>query len=99
MKRIRHSVESKKETWLNELLGEKDDMPGLFEVMAGSINIMQDRITRSRMAGDPPDLMLTPRLAHIGVLEFDRADEVIAEGHACVERMQTALAYAVKSSL
>lgn len=95
---FKNSVESKKETWLKELLGEKDNMPGMFEVLAGSINIMQDRITRSRMAGDPPDLMLTPRLAHVGMLEFDRADEVIAEGHACVERMQAALEYAVKES-
>ena len=90
---LKNSVESKKETWLKELMGEKDDMPGMFEILAGSINIMQDRITRSRMAGDPPDLMLTPRLAHIGVLEFDRANEVIAEGSASVERMQTALKY------
>lgn len=90
---LKNSVESKKETWLKELIGEKDDMPGMFEILAGSINIMQDRITRSRMAGDPPDLMLTPRLAHIGVLEFDRADEVIAEGSASVERMRTALEY------
>lgn len=90
---LKNSVESKKETWLKELIGEKDDMPGMFEILAGSINIMQDRITRSRMAGDPPDLMLTPRLAHIGVLEFDRADEVIAEGSASVQRMRTALEY------
>ena len=90
---LKNSVGSKKETWLKELMGEKDDMPGMFEILAGSINIMQDRITRSRMAGDPPDLMLTPRLAHIGVLEFDRANEVIAEGSASVERMQTALKY------
>ena len=90
---LKNSVESKKETWLKELMGEKDDMPGMFEILAGSINIMQDRITRSRMAGDPPDLMLTPRLAHIGVLEFDRADEVIAEGSASVERMLTAMEY------
>lgn len=95
---LKNSVESKKETWFKELLGEKNDMPGMFEILAGSINIMQDRITRSRMAGDPADLMLTPRLAHIGLLEFDQADEVIAEGRTCVERMQTALAYAVEGS-
>ncbi len=61
--------------------------PGLFEVIAGSLNIMQDRITRSRMAGDPPDLLIAPRLAHIGLLEFDRADETIAIGESAVERM------------
>ena len=58
--------------------------PGLFDVLASSINIMQDRITRSRMASDPPDVVLSPQLAHIGLMEFDRAKEAIAEGRACV---------------
>jgi NTE family protein len=88
---FRSSVESKKEEWLEELLGSSKEMPGMFEVLAGSINVMQDRITRSRMAGDPPDVMLTPRLAHVGMLEFDRANEVIAEGYASMQRMQTVL--------
>jgi NTE family protein len=79
------------EAWLDKLQGNNRDMPGMFETLAGSINIMQDRITRARMAGDPPDVMLTPRLAHIGMLEFDRAEEIIAEGVASLERMQTAL--------
>jgi len=57
---------------------------------------MQDRITRSRMAGDPAEVMLSPRLAHIGMLEFDQADEVIAEGRASVERMHSALEYAIQ---
>lgn len=65
--------------------------PGMFDVLADAINIMQDRLTRSRMAGDPPDLVLTPRLAHIGLLEFDRAQEAIAEGEASVRRMAPAL--------
>jgi NTE family protein len=72
--------------------------PGLFEVMAGSINIMQDRITRSRMAGDPPDVILAPRLSHVGLLEFDRAGEAIEEGRAYVERMRPALESAISSS-
>ncbi len=63
------------------------DVPGLFDVLTGSINIMQDRITRSRMAGDPPDIMIVPRLAHISLMEFDRANEAIAEGHGCVVAM------------
>ncbi|HDN94867.1 MAG TPA: patatin-like phospholipase RssA [Nitrospirae bacterium] len=65
--------------------------PGLFDVVASSINIMQDRITRSRMAGDPPDIILSPRLGHIGLLEVDRAAEAIEEGRKCVERMLPAL--------
>lgn len=61
--------------------------PGLFESIAGSINIMQDRITRSRMAGDPPEIVLSPRLSHIGLLEFYRAAEAIDEGRNSVGRM------------
>ncbi len=68
------------------------DAPGMFDVMADSLTIMQERITRSRMAGDPPDLRLAPRVAHIGLLEFDRADEAITEGRASVRRMLPALA-------
>lgn len=56
------------------------DEPSLFEVIANSTNIMQDRITRQRLAGDPPDILISPRLAHIGLLEFNRAEETIAEG-------------------
>ncbi len=61
--------------------------PSLFEAIAGSINITQDRITRSRMAGDPPDILLSPKLSNIGLLEFYRAKEAIDEGRECVQRM------------
>ncbi len=63
---------------------EEDEPPSLFDVMAGSIHIMQDRITRARMAGDPPDVVLAPRLAHLGLMDFDRAGEGIAAGMDCV---------------
>ncbi len=65
--------------------------PSLFEAIAGSVNITQDRITRSRMAGDPPDILLAPKLAHIGLLEFYRAAEAICEGRECVARMLPAI--------
>lgn len=61
--------------------------PGLFDVTATSINIMQDRITRSRMAGDPPDWQIAPRLGHIGLMEFYRAQEAIEQGRAATERV------------
>jgi len=61
--------------------------PNLFEAIAGSVNITQDRITRSRMAGDPPDILLSPKLSHIGLLEVYRANEAINEGKETVRRM------------
>ena len=61
--------------------------PGLLDANAGSINITQDRITRSRMAGDPADIILSPKLANIGLLEVYRATEAIEGGKACVKRI------------
>lgn len=59
--------------------------PGFFDVVASSINIMQDRITRARMAGDPPDITLVPMLEDFALMDFDRAEEAIAEGRRLVE--------------
>jgi len=75
-----------------------NEAPGLFEAIAGSVNITQDRITRSRMAGDPPDILLSPKLAHIGLLEFYRANEAIAEGQQCVERMMPEINHVLNMS-
>lgn len=61
--------------------------PGLLDAIATSVKITQDRITRSRLAGEPPDIVLSPKLLDIGLLELYRAEEAIEEGHKCVQRM------------
>jgi len=93
---FKQKLNEQKKQLLKQILGENHDAPGSFEVLAGSINIMQERITRSRLAGEPPDLLLEPKLAHIGLMDFDRADEAIAEGHACVEKAANRLAELVQ---
>lgn len=60
-------------------------LPSMLDVMATSLNIMQVRITRSRMAGEPPELVIAPRLAHLGLLDYHRAKEAIEEGRRAVE--------------
>ena len=65
---------------------KQEDEPGLFFAVTNAINIVQDRITRSRLAGDPPEVVISPRLAHIGMLEFHRAPEAIEEGERCVNQ-------------
>jgi NTE family protein len=72
---------------------EADRSPGMFETMNASIDIMQDRITKSRLAGDPPDILISPHLAHMGWLEFDRAEEAIREGKQAVKRAVSAGAF------
>lgn len=68
-----------------KLLQSGPSAPGYFDVLTNSINVMQDQITRARLAGDPPHVMLVPRLRGIGVLEFNRAEEAIVEGRACMQ--------------
>ncbi len=60
--------------------------PSTFNVMVTTLNIVQDRIARSRLAGEPADVSINPRIGHIGLLEFDRADELISLGELAVER-------------
>jgi NTE family protein len=72
---------------------DSEQIPGLMDAIAGSVNITQDRITRSRMAGDPPDIVFSPKLSNIGLLELYRADEAIAEGRKCVKRQLAELEY------
>lgn len=68
------------------LFRREPNHPSLFGVMFSSLNILQDRIARSRLAGDPPDVAIEPRIGHIGLAEFDRANEMIDEGRAATER-------------
>lgn len=71
--------------YINEMvtrLNKGDDAtpPSILGVMSTSINIMQSRLTRARMAGDPPEVLLSPKLGDIGIMDFHRAEECIAEG-------------------
>jgi NTE family protein len=60
--------------------------PGISTVMVDAFNIMQDRITRARLAGDPPDLLVTPRVGQIGWFDFHRAADLIDFGTRAAER-------------
>jgi NTE family protein len=75
------------------------DYPSYFEVLANSLNIMQDRITRTRLAGDPPDVLLCPRLGEFSWLDFHRANEAIAEGLACVQAAEPMIRRACRDAI
>jgi len=60
--------------------------PGLSTVMVEAFNIMQDRITRARLAGDPPDILISPRVGPVGLFDFHRAQEAIDLGAEATER-------------
>jgi NTE family protein len=64
-----------------------DRPPAMLDVLATSINIMQVEITRSRLADEPPDVLITPRLAQLGLMEFHRAATTIEAGRAAAEQV------------
>jgi len=70
--------------------------PSIFGVMMSALNIVQDRLSRSRLAGDPPDVTIAPRLAQYGLLEFDKAEQMIEEGRNAVGRSMPFLNHALK---
>jgi NTE family protein len=69
-----------------QLFGRGEAAPGISTVMVEAFNIVQDRIARSRLAGDPPDAMINLRLSDIGLFDFHRADELIARGEDAARR-------------
>jgi len=71
----------------------KDSPPNLLDAISCSMNITKDRMTRSRMAGEPPNIILSPKLSNIGLLEFHRAKEAIQEGKDCVKRILPEIEY------
>ncbi len=80
-------------SWIGRLLrrtpeeGEETRVPSIFEVFNTSLDIVEQRVARSRLAGDPADVLVAPLLPHFGTMEYHRSAEAIAEGRAAVERM------------
>ena len=60
---------------------ERQTRLGVAGVMIEAFNIIQDRISRSRLAGDPPDFTIRPKLSGIGLSDFHKADEAIDQGY------------------
>jgi len=80
-------------SWLGRLLGggsakaAEPSIPSIFEVFNTALDIVEQRVARSRLAGEPADILITPLLPNFGTMEYHRAKEAIAEGRVAVERM------------
>lgn len=79
-----------------EPVAPENDLPSLLNVMSTSINIMQVRMARSRLAGEPADVLVSPRLGQLGPLDYHRGAEAIAEGEVAVEHSMHAIRYALE---
>jgi NTE family protein len=71
---------------MRDLFRRRRGTPGFAQVMIDAFNVTQDRITRARLAGDPPDVIASPQLSEIGLFEFHRAGAIIAAGRESVLR-------------
>jgi NTE family protein len=69
-----------------QVFGRTENGPGISTVMMEAFNIVQDRIARSRLAGDPPDIVISPRLPSFGLFDFHRAEALIECGAAAAKR-------------
>lgn len=80
-----------------QIFGRSNGAPGMSAVMIDAINITQDRIARSRLAGDPPDITIGPKTGSIGLFDFHRADEAIVLGAKAAEAEIDEIMVAVRS--
>jgi len=78
--------------------GSKIQEPKSIDVISNSIHIMSSHLTRSRLAGEPPDVLLQPRLTDVGLLQLYKAKPCIAEGKACVERMAEEIKFRIQNN-
>ena len=76
----------------DQLSNEKNDAPGISSVLVQSYNIIQDRVARSRLAGDPPDTLIMPSVSDIGMFDFHRAGDAIDAGYAAAQTIVQQLA-------
>lgn len=77
LRSLRHQVFSK---------GNGNSAPGISRVLLEAFNVTQDRIARARLAGDPPDIIIAPRLSSMGLFDFHKSKVAIAEGYEATMR-------------
>jgi NTE family protein len=84
--RSRHGLETSNSRMVKRQMLGTAQRPGLSTIMLEAFNIMQDRITRARLAGDPPDVIINPPLGRIGLMDFHSAADAIALGAEATEK-------------
>ena len=81
---------------LQRLFTDRPDGPALSTVMIGALNILLDRVTRARLAGDPADVLIAPHISQIGLIDFHRADETIELGARATREALPQIRYALE---
>lgn len=72
--------------WLGNGRSGRAETPSMLDVLSTSLNIMQVRITQSRLAGEPADVVIRPRLSDIAAMDYHRGAAAITEGRRAAEQ-------------
>lgn len=91
LNKIRGSHRAPEREIVKRAIGTKQRGPGFASVLLASLNIVQDRLARARLASDPPDIVIAPKIGHLTLMEFDRADELIKRGEEAAEEALPAI--------
>ena len=81
---------------LDRLFTDRPEGPAISSVMIGALNILLDRVTRARLAGDPADVLIAPHTSHIGLIDFHRAEETIELGARAAREALPQIRYALE---
>lgn len=83
LEKMSESLRSSRSPTVGRILAwlEKERLPGMVDVLLGSLYIMQAQITEIRLLIEQPDILIRPPLGSVRLIEFDRAGEMIAAGH------------------
>ncbi|VXC84416.1 patatin-like phospholipase RssA [Serratia oryzae] len=83
---------------INKVMLKKPSFtPTAMEIMSTSIQMLENRVKRNRMASDPPDVLIQPYCPQISTLDFHRASEAIEAGRLAVEKQIDILAPLIKN--
>ena len=85
LRKIRGAKRAPEREIVKRAIGTSARGPGFASVLLASLNIVQDRLARARLASDPPDIVIAPKIGHLTLMEFDRADELIRLGEEAAE--------------
>ncbi|VGQ06967.1 hypothetical protein SB00610_05233 [Klebsiella quasipneumoniae subsp. similipneumoniae] len=103
----RREAEAKEGPWHTRLRARLTQMssrrtavtPTAMEIMTTSIQVLENRLKRNRMAGDPPDILLQPYCPQVSTLDFHRAGEAITAGQLAVEKKMDELLPLVRTAI
>ena len=90
------TADQARNAFLHQLFGDAKT-PGITTVLVAAFNISQDRLARSRLAGDPPDILISPKTPNVGLFDFDKAADSIDAGWEAADRALPEIELAMES--